>query len=256
MPRVLKAAEVYVDQDNTVQIKANFFPAVETDAEETPVGESPADILKRAESEADFIMRRADVESGEIMEKAEKEAERIVLMAEARMEEEASKLYEENRKNGYQQGIDEATAEGERIRAEAQSVLEAAIQERDETRAAIEPDAVNLIINISEKLLGNTVRLNPAVVVALIRQGFAGVSSLTGQVTIRVSEDDYTEVLAYKEELTAAAGGLAEVEVVRDLSLGKADCVIDTPFGGIDVSLTPQFEALKENLIFLLEHPV
>ena len=175
------------------------------------------------------------------------------------MEAEARRIYEENRQEGYQKGMEEAKAEGDAIKEEAQGVLDSAIREREETRQAVEPDAVNLIINIVDKLLGNSVKINPALVVTLIRQGFAG-ATLHGQVTIRVSENDYQETVAHRDEIVAAAsgmaagGGTAEIEIVRDLSLGPTDCIIDTPFGGIDVSLTPQFEALKEHLLFLLEH--
>jgi flagellar assembly protein FliH len=265
LPRVIKASTVYIDHDNKVQIKAELpenirlaEPEVVEKEDETPEispEEQAQTIVNEAKAEAEFILRSADIESRALTSKAREESERMMTEAQIYNEREGQRILEECQEKGYKDGIKSATTEGEGIKAEAQTVLEEALWERDSMRKAVEPDAVNLVINIAEKLLGNAVKINPQLVVSLIRQGFAD-ATMSGQITVRVSDDDYDAVLACKEELMAAAGGTAEIDIVRDLSLGQTDCVIDTPFGGIDVSLTPQFESLRENLIFLLEKPV
>lgn len=262
MPRILKAHTVYVDEDNTVQIKTSLplplaapekEPEVVEVEDDTPPEETAREVISNAENEAALIIKQANKESQQILDQAGFDAEKIKTEAEAQAQIEGFRIFEESKQEGYNQGMADAIAEGEAIKAEAQKVLDAAIRERDETRLAIEPEAVNLIIGIAEKLIGDAVEINPALVVSLIRQGFAG-TTLSGQVTVRTSEADYDQVILHKEELMAAAGGTVEIEVVRDLSLGPTDCIIDTPFGGIDVSLTPQLEALRENLIFLLKN--
>ena len=265
MPRILKAATVFIDRENKVQIKADIIPPLPETAGAPDLSDSPdlpeispeelaEDIVKKAEDEANVIILRAEMDAAAILKKARDEAAVFKADSEARAAEDAQRIREESYQEAYQKGVDEATAVGDSIKAEAQSVLQAAIQEKEETLLAIEPDAVNLIIDIVDKLLGAAVKVNPAVVVSLIRQGFAG-ATLSGQISIRVSEADYEQTSIYKEELMAAVGGTVEPEIVKDLSLGPTECIIDTPFGGIDVSLRPQFEALRENLIFLLEHP-
>lgn len=267
MPRVLKAATVHVDKDNTVQIKADIpniaFLHPEQDVVEEPDAriqseQMAKDTMQKAEDQAAFTLRRAEIESNELISNARESSEAMIAEAEARNQAEGRRIREESEQEGYKEGMDKATKEGESIRAKAQKTLDDAIKERDEMRAAVEPEAVNLIINIVEKLVGNVVDINPAVVVHLIRQGFAGVatSSQGGRITVRVSEADYDEVIAHKDDVAASIGGMAELEIVKDFYLNATDCVIDTPIGGIDVSLTPQLEALKNNLIFLLEHPV
>lgn len=260
MPKIFKASTVYIDQDNKVQIKADVdVPESMKIVEETiditsgDPEELAGNIVENAKNEAAAILGKAIKDSEAMLKKAEKDSEILMAETRIRLEEEGRQIREENRNEGFRKGMDEAEAVGVTIKGEAQSVLNAAVQERNEMREALEPDAVNLIINIVEKLLGDAVKVNPAVIVSLIRKGFAE-TTLTGQVVIRVSEADYPRVMDSMEELMAAAGGTAELEVVKDLSLGSADCIIDTPFGGIDVSLTPQFESLKENLIFLMEH--
>ena len=255
MPRVLKAAEVHVDNEKTVRIKSLNPLRIEEEQpeEESALAERPEDIIQRARDEADVILRNAEIKSRSLVSNAQENAAVLIAEAKAHMEAEAFKLLNEKRQEGYQQGLVDSTAEGDAIKDEAQKVLENAIAERDAARLDLEPDAVKLIISIVEKLIQGAVEINPALVVSLIRMGFADINSLSGQVTVRVSENDYEEATAHKEEIAAAAGGTAEIEIVRDLSLAVAECIIDTPFGGIDVSLAPQFEALKENLLFLLK---
>jgi len=266
LPRVIKAGTVYIDQDSTVQIKTEAIkpilpPPEIVEAEEEAVdltearqAQAATDVLKSADEEAAAVLRRADMELQAIIAKAQNEADTLKADAEARIEEEARRIREEAHQEAYQKGMDEARAEGNAIRAEAERIRAEAIREQTETRLALEPEAVRLIVNIVEKLVGSAVEINPALVVSLIRKGFAG-ATLSGQVVVRVSDNDYKHVMDHQEEILALTGGMAQVEIVRDPSLGLTDCVIDTPFGGIDVSLTPQLEALRENLIFLLEHP-
>ena len=261
LPRVFKASEVFVDQDKVVQIKANIDippPFIDESNLEEVQQVTPQDLIRNTEKEAEQILLSANNESKAIIAKAQKDSAALIAEAETRMAEEGQRIYEEKRQEGYAQGMSDATAEGTAIKTEAQNVLDAAYREQDELRRSVEPDAVNLIVNISKKLLGDMVKINPEVIIALIRQGFSSATAVghNGQVTIRVSEADFAEVSARKEELVSVAGGMAKLDIVCDMSLNITDCIIDTPLGSIDVSLTQQFEALKENLIYLLEHPV
>jgi flagellar assembly protein FliH len=101
--------------------------------------------------------------------------------------------------------------------------------------------------------MGDAVEINPGVVTALIRAGFAGATlSTKGEITVRVSAQDYEEVAAHKDEIMALVGGAAELSILQDMSLAPTDCLIDTPYGRIDCSLKPQYKALRENLVYLL----
>jgi flagellar assembly protein FliH len=268
LPKVYKAYEVMVDSDNKVQIKADFKPEEHwknKEGEAQEPGDTPEDILRAAEEQARGIVKRARADAQEIiananatveseLERARHEADALMSDAEARIAAESAQARETARKEGYEEGRAKAEAEGEAIRAEAQKVLDDALRERDGMRSALEPEAVGLVIDIINKLLNDTVALNPGAVVNLIRQGFAG-ATLTGAVTVRVSAKDYEAVMKKKDELAAFAGGSAEVAVVRDLSLNETDCIIETPFGNIDCGLGQQFTALRANLLHILERP-
>jgi len=265
---ILKAGNIFIDQNNVVQIKSDFKPLVlveeppiTTDIYDEKFPEEPektpeqiiAEMLEDAYKESEKILQEANEQAQSILENARTEAEdmQATILAEAQAA--AAELKQEHSEQGYQEGMAQATAEGDEIKAAAQATLNDALAEQAAMRAAVEPDAVNLIVNILDKLLGDAIIVNPDIIVALIRSGFAG-TTISGHITIRVSEDDYPAAMTNREIIAAMAGGTAEIEIVKDSLLAPADCIIDTPFGGIDASLTPQFTELRESLIYLLEN--
>lgn len=280
LPRVYKAATVFIDHENKVQIKSEAvksampgltelskLPEPPTEDIEKPKEKEPPtippeviafNIKKEAEGEAKIIRTQAHAEAQGITDRAKTEAD--VLLRECQLsieesrtalEEESKQLRETCKQEGYDEGYSVGEKAGEALRVEAQSILDEAKRTREEVLKSIEPDTVDLVTRIVSKLLNDAVTINPAVVVALIRQGLAD-ATLSGKVTVRVSEEDYPEVIACKDMILTAVGSSAELEIVSDLSLKATDCLIETPYGVIDCSLTPQYEALCENLTYLL----
>jgi flagellar assembly protein FliH len=149
--------------------------------------------------------------------------------------------------------MERAQADGDLIREEAQQTLNDAIAERAAMQEALEPEIIEMIIGITEKLLGNIVEVNPAIIVNLVKQGFAA-AAISGDVKVNVSAEDYDAVSKSKNELLALTDGASKVTVVKDLSLSPMDCVIETEFGNIDCSLGQQFESLKANLTYILNN--
>lgn len=247
MPNILKAGAVTVDNEKVnIEVgpvaavyipEASFVP--EAEEEESPE-EKAHHILQKAEHDADQLRRKAAGEAASIIEDAKKQATA-----------ESQAIKEQARSDGYQEGLQKATSEGEAIKAQANKVLEDARRERAETEASLEPDMVDLINKIVAKLLDDTIRINPGVIINLIRQGLAG-ATLTGNIFVHVSQYDFEEVTENKEALLAMTDGSVKLEIIRDLSLNRMDCVIETPFGNIDCSLTQQSDALRENLNYIL----
>jgi flagellar assembly protein FliH len=70
---------------------------------------------------------------------------------------------------------------------------------------------------------------------------------------IHVSKQEYYIVVENLSQLIEATSNSA-IEVIKDLSLNKGDCIIETPFGNVDSSFDMQFEAIKNDLIYILEN--
>jgi flagellar assembly protein FliH len=115
----------------------------------------------------------------------------------------------------------------------------------------LEPELIELVGNILQRVGLNTARINPSVTLNLIRQGLTQ-SNFTGDVTLRVCKDSFDHVVEHKEYLLEYVEGGANLEIMKDHSLGVGDCLIETPFGVVDSSLNMQLEEIKQDLTLIM----
>lgn len=241
------------DEDNAVVIDPTMVlpPIVEEDLlGDTELGEDGEEPEISPEEQARNLLDAARAEAEQIILDAnaagiaEQEAMRLAAKKEIDI------LAERAKSDGYQEGIAEAVREGDEIRAVARQVLEDAEKWKSDMQAALEPEMIDLLVGITNKLIGNAVIFNPGVILALVRSGMQN-ATIAKKVTIYVGAEDYDTVVAHRDEIAALTDGSVKLEIVKDLSLSKADCIIETPFGLIDASLGQQLEALKQNISLL-----
>ncbi|MDR0273578.1 MAG: hypothetical protein LBI27_09715 [Clostridiales bacterium] len=248
--QILKPAMVNLDTENKIVIETGSAPIVniyDDDVTET------VDIKRDAEKAAARIIRHAERQAEEIISNSRMAAieEKELLLKSA--QDETERVISEARDMGYKNGMDTATREGDALKAQAQQILDDAIAEREAMQNNLEPEIVEMIIGITEKLLGNIADVNPAIIVNLVKQGFAS-SQISGNITVHVSADDFEAVKKNKDELLAHTDGSVKLTITKDLSLSPLDCIIETPFGDIDCSLGQQFESLRANLTYILNN--
>jgi len=242
--RVIKFYDVNIDTENKVIIEVP--KALSDDHYSDNVLQEPTgpDAEEQAKSVAGKIIFQAEQQAAEMLSeartKASAEQEMIINIA----KDEAEAIYSEARDSGYKQGMDAATSEGDAIIAASNQVMENANAWRRQMEETLEPDMVALILGITEKLLGDTVKIQPEVIINLIKQGLLS-TTVSGEVKIYVSADDYDLVVSQKDELLALTDGSVVLDIVKDLSLNPMDSVISTPIGDVDVSLNQQYETLK-----------
>ena len=246
MSRILKANTVTIDTEHKKTIDIGILSVL-------PEGSSSDELTDEPpEKKALTLLENAKREASALLADARKEAARASEEIKAQATAEAEKMKTEAHDTGYREGCEKATAMGEDIKARANKILADAKKEREDMIAALEPEMVSLIIQVTGKLLQDEVRVNPGVIINLIRQGIQG-ATLTGDIAIRVSAEDFAFVSEHQEEISAMTGGSIHMEIIQDGSLSKMDCVIETPFGNIDCGLDQQFNALSENLLHILQ---
>lgn len=248
LSKVLKAQTVKLDKDNRINIDVGFIvPQPMPDSTfDKAEEETPEEIARN-------IINKANRDAEKIVNQAKREASNLLDEAKAQAEEESRVMCEQAHEEGYREGYRKAELESKHILEQANQVLADAKRERAASETSLEPDMVDLIIKIVQKLLNDTVRLNPDAVVNLIRQGFAG-ATITGDVFIHVSQHDFEQVVQSKEALMSLTDGSVNLEIIRDLSLDMSDCVIETTYGNIDCSLNQQFDALRNQLVYILKN--
>ena len=252
--KIYKAPYINFDLENKVEIVVTekIEEPVVQPIEMPDVEAMAADARTKAQANAKNIVDNATNEAGTIIGEARVEAERIKAEAKLAMEQERASVLLEAEKRGYADGHEKGESDAQHIVDEANGIKDETFSEREEAIKRLEPELVELCIRICRKLISDNVRIKPDVVLHLIRQGLAQ-SNFSGDITLRVSKEDYDNVVSNKEQLLESVEGGAALDIVKDFGLGISDCVIETPFGVIDSSLDMQFEEIRESLRLILE---
>jgi len=257
--RVIKSHAVVLDVNNKVLIdipepfQGNVSQPVSVKNNELNNETNEQVSEEQAESIAIRIINQAKQQAADILTNARLTAsnEQDAIISAAN--EEASKVYNEASERGYAEGINKATAEGNEIIANANQILEDAKTWRKETEESLEPDIIELIIGITDKLVAEAVKTNPETVINLIKQGLSE-ATIQSDVTVYVSTDDFKLVKEHKDEIRSLIEGSFDLEIHPDPSLKPMDAVISTNIGDTDVSLNGQVEAVKSYIKQILDN--
>lgn len=253
MSKVFKASNVTLDASNKFFIDSQNHTVLSNFKNDgADLKFQTADEFEN-ESGEEIILRRAKREAEKIIKKAEVQAAITLADAVAQSETMRKEMLEKSHKEGYENGYAKGMAEADAIKQEAQNICSDAENEREKILEDIEPQIVELVLAITSKLLSDTAEINPQVVINLIKQGIVE-STITGDIKIRVSPDDFETVAEHREDILSLVGGGTDIDILKDFSLNKLDCIIETPFGNIDCSLDQRFEALKNNIYYIFEN--
>lgn len=201
---------------------------------EEKIEETAETCLEKARQKVKEIIEEAGLEASKIIEKAGEEAEIIKKKAE-----------EEAWQAGYSRGIEEAKQEYEGLIKEAELIREQAKAEYSELLAGVEHDAVDMILDIARKVIGNEITQNRETILFLVKQAFARCSSREG-ITVRVSPEDYDFLSANKDKLLSMMENSVEFEIKQDYSLKAGCCVVETPFGTIDAGAQTKLSKIEQ----------
>lgn len=244
MPKILKFSQVNLDNQNKVNI--DVMPSSEINE---AAGESFIDPEEYSESIIETAKRQAD----EIISEASRIAETTYAELDEMVENAKREAFEQGKTSGYMEGYNEGMAQASEFREKAEQTYNNALSERVQLLNTIEPEIIELVIKILNKLIPDIVTVNPQVILYLIKNGLAE-SSVSGKHRILVSDDDFDTVNKSLKQLASLVDGSSQLEIVADASLKKTDCIIETPFGNIDCSLTQQYNSLKKNLYYMLNN--
>ncbi|MCL2235348.1 MAG: FliH/SctL family protein [Defluviitaleaceae bacterium] len=263
--KIIKSHAVTVDTENQQSIgnsSDEVLAAAVTSAESvvdiSVVEESPVlpDVdLEQTRERAQDIINNANRNASEILAAARADADRMIEDETAKLALERERTIEEAREigrtEGHAQGYADGQAKAQGIVDDAEALRLQTEQEREDALARFEGEIVKLISDVLDKIGDGKINANPDLILSLIRQGL-GQSNFTGDVTLRVSAEDYDHVIANKADILTQIEGGANLEIIKDHSLGAADCLIETPFGVVDSSLGMQLEEVKRDLAQIL----
>lgn len=185
-----------------------------------------------------------------IIAEATEQAEQLLAAARGDIAALRVQAYEE----GFRQGHAEAAAAvEERVRGHLE-LLSIAAADVKTMRALVlrntERDAIELVLDIVRKILGERAAADPLYAVELAEQALARAGN-QNVVRIRVHPERREIVAAAFAERHDAAGNA--IEVADDQRLDLGGCVIDLRAGLVDASISTQFEETSRALRALLD---
>ncbi|TCW38691.1 flagellar assembly protein FliH [Thermohydrogenium kirishiense] len=191
------------------------------------------DIVKSAKDEAEKLINNAKKIAEEIKENAKKVG------------------YKEGFNSGYKDGLNKGIDEGKdrtsAILKEAREIKEMILDEKKNLQKEVESDIVSTVIYCVKKIIDINMEENRDLVINLVKKGLENYEA-SNTVTVRVSDEDYEFLIKNKDKVLRNLKFIDDINIVRDISLDKYDCIVQTPSGMIDSGLKTQLESLKDAL--------
>lgn len=162
---------------------------------------------------------------------------------------EADAIRSAARAEGHADGLSAGLEEGRAQVAAALAALEAALAAVGELRAstaeAVERDAVELAVQLAEKIVAGALEADPERVLDVVRGALRRLSERR-RVTVLVHPDDLELVRGAAEGFASELGGIEHCEVQAERRLVRGGAVVRTDEGQVDASIETQLARARE----------
>jgi flagellar assembly protein FliH len=160
-------------------------------------------------------------------------------------EEEAEWIKEQARQQGYQEGLEQAENDFEELRQQ----LDKWFTLLDDMKATLAKDLLPLAYSLAESILKTQATVDSDLVLAWAKQLLKSVDDNQKQVIIKVHP---SHVPALREAMKAMAEDFAMAKrevMIKELDeLDTGACILETPAGQMDASLSTQLVAMQKLL--------
>jgi flagellar assembly protein FliH len=220
------------------------------------------EIIEKAEKESFLIFKKKNDEALEIKLKAEDEVKEIIEKAhleakniESEISDKETRLLNEARKRGYQEGWEDGYKKGadevKRLAERVQLILNSTIEKRNSVFVETEQQIINLVLLISKKVIKVISENQKNVVINNVVQALRKLKS-RGDVAIRVNLDDLELTSAHKKDFIEMVEGVKSIRILEDTTVDRGGCIIETDFGSIDARISSQLHEIEERILELM----
>lgn len=253
MSKLIRSSQIMLD-DSTFKLKSNITIANEDfirniENREQGVSVEETVLIQKAYEIARMIEDNARKDAGDVIDEARAQAAEIEKEAMNK----ADEVYQEATRSGYRDGFEKGHLEGYEegkkdayvIIQEASALKEKVQEERRDMIFQAQAELADLSIEIASKILNMEILSNDYIK-GIIKEGMSRLIA-SKDVVIRVSESDYDFATYLKPQIFLMTKNVDRIEIKKDLSMQKGDCVIENLLSGsIDVGIRTQLERIKE----------
>ncbi|GEM_PF-3562448 len=192
--------------------------------------------------------RQIEEERKAVLDKAQREAEKIRQEARQQAEKEAEEIKEKARKEGFEKAQKKGEAEAKKLKKEAEKVLSEAKARREELLAGVEPEIMQISINLAEKLLHSQVELNPEIILSVASRSLESLPS--GQeVVLKINPEDEQVCREHLDRLRGLVRTGASLEVEADADIPGGSCLVESEEAEVELYLFRELGILGRRLM-------
>ena len=162
---------------------------------------------------------------------------------------EADQIREQARAEGFAAGQQAALAAAQPGLEAALSALHAAVagveEVRDRTAAEVERDAIELALQLAEKIVAGALAVESERVVDVVRGALRRLAERR-RVTILVNPDDLETVRSATDSFVTGLGGIEHCEVQAERRIAPGGALVRTEEGQIDATVATQLVRARE----------
>ncbi len=216
--------------------------------------DSEGAVLKSAADEELRAARQELEEARKELEQVKRETDDMVEKANARIEEMSAQALEEANARGYQEGYEKGMAQTQAAKEQYLSMQTQLEEEYSRRIEALEPEFIETITGIYEHIFRVDLSAYHELVTGLLTDAMQNTDTARNYI-VHVSRQDYPAVCGAKEKILEETGTLSSnLEIISDMTLSPASCMIETENGIYDCSLGTELEELKRKLKLLSYH--
>ena len=208
--------------------------------------EQPEPKTQNPEVQAEVIISAARAEAEKIIDDARKKANEMLEEAREKIEQHMFDVEQKAKEEGYRNGEQLARQHYQALLDEAEDIKNQAQKVYNDTLAGLESDIIDIIIDVSRRIIGMEIEHNRDAIKSLVGTAIKGSSPSNG-IVVRVCPDDYDYLCENKDELLRYSEDIREITIKKDSALKKGDCLIETGFGTIDASVETQIAAVEQS---------
>jgi flagellar assembly protein FliH len=188
------------------------------------------------------IIQEANSEAQILLETAKDEAQQLLTAA-----------TEDGYRDGYESGSLEGSRKAQAVIDEAAGIREFLEKRKCDIYKETEEQILQLILDISKKVIGDELTQNRESILSLINQALQK-CTFKKKLVLKVSQQDYEFVLKNKDKICTLVEGISDIEIVSDLYLMAGSCIVETPSGEINSSIGIQIRELENIFTYILRN--
>lgn len=245
MSKLIKS--FHVSMGDPAKVEEPILNFEQDEYQEELFGEQDTDL-----EEESGLSGAVKIKAEKIIERAHRDAKRISDEAMVKIDEEREIILEQAKKNGYDEGYDQAMQHCEDLIQDATQIKQRAIEEYEELITGAKEQVIELAVSIAREILEREMTTKEDDIITIAKKALECCVH-KDYIVLKVSDEDFEIIEKSRSKLLAMVRGIGGLEVRVDTSLKRGSCLLETPFGYVDGGVDTRLEQVERAFKGLIE---